>query len=63
MAFEKSDIRLEIFRDASMRWRGNGKYTHLPTGIVETFEVSWADRSQQKAAFEKLEARVNGQSD
>jgi hypothetical protein len=56
--YEDGNYRLDIIRNAAVYWRGEGKYTHLPTNMVERFEVSWNDRSQQKGAWEKLRARV-----
>lgn len=60
-AIDDGEFRVEIFKDASVHWRGHGKYTHLPTGKVEEFDVAWNDRSQQKAAWKKLRGAL-GQS-
>ena len=58
MEFREQDVRTDAYRDASVHWREDGKFTHLPTGKIEVFHISWDDVADKSLAFERLKCRV-----
>ena len=52
------DVRIEETRQAIHQWLGRGKATHLPTGLIIEYVISWADESDKLRALKELETRV-----
>ena len=52
------DVRIEETRQAIAQWLGRGKATHLPTGLIVEYVISWADESAQLRALKELGERV-----
>ena len=52
------DVRIEETRQAIAQWLGRGKATHLPTGLIVEYVISWADESDKERALKELGERA-----
>ena len=52
------DVRIEETRQAIHQWLGRGKATHLPTGLIIEYVISWADESDKLRALKELGERA-----
>lgn len=59
MSLDAKSLRTDYYRDASVYWRGYGRVVHIPTGLVEEFDIAWNNKFGIKAAVDALEARVD----
>ncbi len=53
------EFRVDYFRHASVHWYGRGKVVHLPSGLVEEFDIAWNDRSGIANAKDRILKRLS----
>lgn len=59
----EDDVRIEYYRTGSVNWTGHGSATHLPTGILVEFNVSWDDKREMNRAIAQLREMVRAHGD
>lgn len=52
------NFRIDYYQDSSVHWHGRGKVVHLPSGLVEEFDIAWNDQTGIARAKERIQERL-----